>query len=113
MVGSGMHRHSVADWPALAASRRNPARCYTVYMNSGLRFKKPLTRDQLLDIQERRRDDPDVHQLLWEVFRLRATQLRMHNYLRQSPGSSTAQTIREAMQADLDEEPVVQERPKL
>jgi len=82
-------------------------------MNSGLRFKKPMTRDELMDIQARRRADPDVYALLWEVFRLRATQLRMHNYLRQSPGSSTAQTIREAMQAELEEEPVVQERPKL
>lgn len=72
-----------------------------------------MNRNELIEIQERRRDDPDVRALLWEVFRLRSTQLRMHNYLRLNLGSSTAVMIREAMQAALDEEPVVQERPKL
>jgi hypothetical protein len=35
-------------------------------------FKPPLTRDQLVQIQERNKDSADVFALLWEIKRLRA-----------------------------------------
>jgi hypothetical protein len=38
-------------------------------------FKPPLTREQLVEIQERNKDNPDVFALLWEIKRLRASAL--------------------------------------
>jgi hypothetical protein len=75
-------------------------------------MKEPLTRAQLLAIQERGKSDPDVRALLWEVFRLRALALRTHDYVRQAPTSSTGHMLAERLQAELDEEPVVKEQPK-
>jgi hypothetical protein len=39
-------------------------------------FRPPLTRDQLVDIQERNGDNVDVFALLWKITRLRAIVLR-------------------------------------
>ena len=41
-------------------------------------FKEPLTADQLRAIRERQPWNPDVMALLWEVKRLRAALLRLH-----------------------------------
>jgi len=41
-------------------------------------FKAPLTAEQLRTIRERQPWNPDVIALLWEVKRLRATLLRLH-----------------------------------
>lgn len=41
-------------------------------------FKAPLTTEQLRAIRERQPWNPDVIALLWEVKRLRATLLRLH-----------------------------------
>lgn len=76
-------------------------------------MRPSLTRDDLIAIQERNHDLPDVLALLWEIKRLRAVVLRSHDYFRQSPTSSIAATIAERMRAELDEEPVVKEQPKL
>lgn len=76
-------------------------------------MKDPLTRDQLRAIQDRGRDSADVRALLWEVFRLRALALRTHDYLRQSPTSSTGRMLAERLQGELEEEPAVKEQPKL
>lgn len=40
----------------------------------------PLTRDQLLEIQDRRRGDPDIKALLLEVHRLRQIALLARTY---------------------------------
>jgi len=42
----------------------------------------PLTLDQLREIQSRRRSDPDITALLWEVHRLRATAISADQFLR-------------------------------
>lgn len=76
-------------------------------------MRPPLTREDLIAIQERNRDEADVKALLWEVFRMRALLLRSHDYFRQSPGSSVARTMAESMLQLLDEEPAVKEQPKL
>lgn len=41
-------------------------------------FKAPLTTEQLRAIRERQPWNPDVIALLWEIKRLRATLLRLH-----------------------------------
>jgi hypothetical protein len=57
-------------------------------------------------------DSPDVRALLWEVARLRALALRMHDYFRQG-SSSTATVMGESLRMMLEDEPVMQEQPKL
>jgi len=83
-------------------------------MNSIKRTDRaPLTRAELLEIQERLRGSDDGRALLWELFRLRALTLRTHDYLRINPQSSTAGIMRDSLLRDLGAEPVVQEQPKL
>jgi len=73
----------------------------------------PLTRAELMAIQDKLRETPEGRALLWEVFRLRAVVLRSHDYLRQHPQSSTASIMRDGLLRELEGEPVVQEQPKL
>ena len=47
-------------------------------MFSAVPFKAPLTTEQLRAIRERQPWNPDVIALLWEIKRLRATLLRLH-----------------------------------
>jgi hypothetical protein len=75
--------------------------------------KDPLTREDLVAIQDRNPDSADVRALLWEVKRMRALLLRSHDYFRQSPTSSVAQMIADRLRGELDEEPAVKEQPKL
>jgi hypothetical protein len=77
-----------------------------------MRFKRPLTKDDLTAIQERSSGSADVRVLLWEVARLRALVLRTHDYFRQG-SSSTAPVMAESLQTMLADEPVIKEQPKL
>lgn len=43
-------------------------------------FKPPITIQQLHDIQERNRDNPDVIALLWEIRRLHQIAVTAHAY---------------------------------
>lgn len=102
-------------WPAWRATIKvNRARCYTVCMNSNpaMRFKPALTKDDLKAIQDRNLDSPDVRALLWEVARLRALALRMHDYFRQG-SSSTALIFADSLRTMMEDEPVVKEQSKL
>lgn len=78
-----------------------------------MRFKEPLTREQLKAIQDRSLGSPDTQALLWEVARLRALTLRAHDYFRQVPTSSTARMLAERLTEELDAEPVIKEQPTL
>jgi hypothetical protein len=78
-----------------------------------MRFKEPLTKEQLKAIQGRSQESADVRTLLWEVARLRALALRTHDYFRQAPTSSTARMLAERLQEELEAEPVVKEQPTL
>jgi len=75
-------------------------------------FKPPLTRVDLVAIQERNLDSPDVRALLWEVKRLRALALRTHDLLRQG-SSSTGAMIANSLRTTLEDEPAVKEQPQL
>jgi len=77
-----------------------------------MRFKRALTKDDLKAIQDRNPDSLDVRALLWEVARLRALALRTHDYFRQS-SSSTASILADSLRTTLEDEPVIQEQPKL
>lgn len=82
-------------------------------MNSIKRTKPPLTREQLLEIQARSSASSDVRALLWEVARLRGVVLRASDLLRHDRGSSSSHILEQALRRELDEEPAVQEQPKL
>jgi len=88
-------------------------RCYTVCMNSksAMRFKPPLTRDDLAAIQDRSSNSPDTRALLWEIARLRALVLRTHDYFRQGT-STTAIVMGESLLTILEDEPVIGEQRK-
>lgn len=86
---------------------------YWLFIQYKLAMRPPLTKEELIAIQERNPDSADVRALLWEVRRLRAVALRAHDYFRQPPGSSTARMLAETVKEQLDEEPVVKEQPKL
>lgn len=76
-------------------------------------MKDPLTRDDLIAIQDRNPDSVDVRALLWEVKRMRALLLRSHDYFRQAPASQTASIMADTLRGLLEEEPVVKEQPRL
>jgi hypothetical protein len=83
-------------------------RCYTVFMSSksAMRFKPPLTRDDLAAIQDRSLNSPDTRALLWEIAHLRALVLRTHDYFRQ--GTPTmAIVMGETLRTILEDEPVI------
>lgn len=75
----------------------------------------PLTREDLLAIQQRDRTE-DMRAVLWDLFRLRALVLRMHyafNAMDQSGelrsrNRFTRETLRD-LRADVNEEPIVHE----
>ena len=71
-----------------------------------------MTKAQLQEIQARSHD-PDVQALLWEVARLRGVILKTHDYLRQTPQSSTGVMMREILARQINDEPAVQEQSKL
>ena len=78
-----------------------------------MRFKEPLTRAALQEIQDRN-PDPDVRALLWEVARIRSVVLyadQLQRMLTTLPGPQGAilQSLREMLRI----EPCVKEFPRL
>jgi hypothetical protein len=85
-------------------------------MNSGfhMRFKPPLTRADLVAIQERNPESADVRTLLWEVKRFRALALyvdQLQRILGTLPGPQG--DVLNAIRAQLEVEPCIKEFPRL
>lgn len=79
-----------------------------------MRFRLPLTRDDLRAIQERNPGDADIQALLWEIARLRSLILyadQLQRMLTTLPGQQG--DILEALRQKLTEEPCVSEFPRL
>ena len=77
-------------------------------------FKPPLTRETLVEIQERNPGSADVRALLWEVKRLRALVLyadQLQRMLSTLPGPQGA--ILDTLREKLKDEPCVNEFPRL
>ena len=79
-----------------------------------MRFKPPLTRDDLVAIQERNPGHADVRTLLWEVKRLRALALYV-DQLQRIVGTLPGQqgVVLESIRKQLEDEPCVKEFPRL
>lgn len=78
------------------------------------RHKPPLTKTQLQEIQQRRKDDPDVLALLWEIHRLRSIVLRADQLQRSIDGlGGGADMVLKVLRAELKNEPCVKEFPRL
>ena len=78
-----------------------------------MRFKKPLTKADLQEIQARNHD-PDVQALLWEVSRLRSMVLltdQLQRMLSTLPGQQG--DLLEMIRGKLADEPCVKEFPRL
>jgi len=79
-----------------------------------MRFKPPLTRVDLVAIQERNPGSADVRALLWGVKRFRALALyvdQLQRILGTLPGPKG--DVLQAIRAQLEEEPCVKEFPWL
>jgi hypothetical protein len=76
-------------------------------------FKPPLTREHLIEIQERNKENPDVFALLWEIKRLRAIVLQVDQLQRSIEVGGGPGMVLQALRATLKEEPCVKESPKL
>lgn len=89
---------------------RPALQCYTRRM----RFKPPLTKDELQAIQARNLDSPDIHAALWEIARLRSLVLYM-DQLQRMLGTLPGQQgdLLESIRQKLADEPCVKEFPKL
>lgn len=79
-----------------------------------MRFKPPLTQDDLRAIQDRSTESPDTRALLWEIKRLRALVLYM-DQLQRMVGTLPGQQgdLLESIRKTLVDEPCVKEFPKL
>ena len=78
-----------------------------------MRFKDPLTKEVLQEIQDRN-PDPDVRSLLWEVARMRSVLLyadQLQRMLTTLPGPQGA--ILDTLREKLKEEPCVKEFSRL
>ena len=79
-----------------------------------MRFKPPLTRDDLRAMQDRNPGDADVQALLWEIARMRSLVLyadQLQRMLTTLPGQQG--DILEALRQKLANEPCVKEFPRL
>jgi hypothetical protein len=77
-----------------------------------MRFKKPLTKVALQEIQDRA-TDPDTRALLWEVARLRSVLLyadQLQRMLTTLPGPQG--TVLDTLREKLKDEPCVKEFPR-
>jgi len=77
-------------------------------------FKPPLTKETLVEIQDRNPESADVRALLWEVKRLRALALyadQLQRMLGTLPGPQGA--ILDTLREKLKDEPCVNEFPRL
>jgi hypothetical protein len=79
-----------------------------------MRFKTPLTQDDLRAIQDRNPGSPDTRALLWEIKRLRALVLYM-DQLQRMVGTLPGQQgdLLESIRKMLVDEPCVKEFPTL
>jgi hypothetical protein len=79
-----------------------------------MRFKEPLTREQLRAIQERNAGSADVNVLLWEIARLRG-QLLVADQLQRMVTSLPGQqgVILNTLRERLRDEPCIAEFPRL
>lgn len=86
----------------------------SIQLFSAMPFKDPLTFADLRAIRERQPWNPDVLSLLWEVKRLRAALLRMHqvSFELQRPAGLTG-GIYDDLMAALAVEPCVLERDQM
>jgi hypothetical protein len=78
-----------------------------------MRFRDPLTKATLQEIQDRN-PDPDVRTLLWEVARMRSILLyadQLQRMLTTLPGQQGA--VLDSLREKLKEEPCVKEFPRL
>lgn len=79
-----------------------------------MRFKKPLTREDLEAIQARNLHSPDMKAALWEIARLRSLVLyadQLQRMLGTLPGQQG--DLLESIRKMLVDEPCVEEFPKL
>jgi hypothetical protein len=77
-------------------------------------FKPPLTADELRAIWQRNPEHADVHALVWEIKRLRATVLRADQVQRQLGTMGGIQgAMLSGLRFALKEEPCVAEQAKL
>lgn len=79
-----------------------------------MRWKQPLTKDELCAIRERNRAAPDVMALLWEIARLRSIVLHADHLQRlvsSLPGPQGQ--VLESLRQMLVDEPCVLEFPRL
>ncbi|CAM4226387.1 hypothetical protein GCM10027287_17710 [Bordetella muralis] len=75
-------------------------------------FPPPLTSKRLKQIQELRRDDPDVHELLWYIARLRSYVRRFDQLLESMPvrAAGTTDLLARCGEMEIGEEDFIQER---
>jgi hypothetical protein len=79
---------------------------WALYVASFL--KRPLTRVQLVDIQEWNKDNVDIFALLWEIKRLRALVLYADQLRRSLSGAEGgAGAVLELLRGQLKDEPCV------
>lgn len=79
-----------------------------------MRFKPPLSRADLVAIQERNPESADVRALLWEVKRFRALALyvdQLQRIVGTLPGPQG--DVLQAIRAQIEEDPCVKEFPRL
>jgi hypothetical protein len=79
-----------------------------------MRWKEPLTKNDLRDIQERNMDSADVRALLWEIARLRGIMLyadQLQRLISTLPGPQGQ--VLESLRSTLLTEPCVLEFPRL
>lgn len=79
-----------------------------------MRFRPPLSKDELHAIKERNAGAADVTALLWEVARLRGTVLYADQLQRTLGTMSGAQgMVLQALRSKLVDEPCIKEYPRL
>ncbi|RQO38602.1 hypothetical protein DBR37_01525 [Herminiimonas sp. KBW02] len=77
-------------------------------------FKPPLTLEQIRDIQDRNRDNPDVLALLWEIRRLFSIVARADQLAESlSPQGGIIDMIIDALKEQIANEPSLENRRKL
>lgn len=69
---------------------------------------QPLSSEQLADIRERRKDDPEVIALLWEIWRYRIIAVKAHALVHSITGVDETRTLMiEDLKGMLESDPAV------
>lgn len=71
------------------------------------RFKPPLTRAQLQEIQERNKGNADVFALLWEIKRLHEIALRADQLQRSLSDGGAPRIVLSALRSELKDDPII------